>query len=79
VTSSSKPSLETEYSLAEVAKSFGMSTRWVRDRIRFDGVEHQRYGHVIKFTAEQVAKFKASHRVAKTVEPVTTGPAKKSA
>lgn len=71
-----KPQLEPDYSLEEVADAVGMSTRWVRDRIRLDGVAHQRYGRVIKFTAEQVAELRAAHVKAIVAEPVTTGPIK---
>lgn len=73
--------LETDYSLDEVADAIGMSTRWIRDRIRLDGAEHQRYGHKIMFTAEQVEKLRAAHAKAKVVadEPVTTGRKKRSA
>ena len=53
-----------------------MSQRWIRDRIRLDGAECQRYGHVIRFTAEQVAKLRAAHVATKVTEPITTGPAK---
>jgi len=52
-----------ERTLTEVALAVGMSPRWVRDRIR-EGAEHQRYGHVIKFTAEQVEReLVAAHDV----------------
>lgn len=77
--------LEPDYNLNEVAAALGMSPRWVRDRIRAGNegrgpvVEHQRYGHVIKFTAEQVEKLRASHTMAPVAtEPITTG-RKKSA
>lgn len=68
--------LETDYTLEQVAEAIGMSTRWVRDRIRLDGAEHQRYGHKIMFTAAQVEKLRAAHAKAKgpdVSEPVTTG------
>jgi hypothetical protein len=53
-----------------------MSTRWVRDRIRVDGAEHNRYGRHIRFTAEQVRKLRAAHVRTVVSEPVTTGPIK---
>lgn len=67
-----QPDLPRDYPLAEVAVSLGMSERWVRDRIR-EGAEHQRYGHVIKFTAEQVEKLRAAHTKAPASQPITTG------
>jgi len=72
----SKQPLEPDYTLEEVAQALGMSTRWVRDRIRLDGVEHVRYGKYIRFTAAQVARLRAEHVTAGVVEPVTTGPEK---
>lgn len=72
----SKPSLEPDYSLEEVADALGMSTRWVRDRIRLDGAKHQRYGRQIKFTAEQVAELRAMFVRGLVAEPVTSGPIK---
>lgn len=71
--------LEKDYSLAEVAKALGMSTRWVRDRCNIDKVEHLRYGHKIRFTAEQVAKLRAAHVQAPVEQSVTTGRRKRSA
>lgn len=68
--------LAKDYTLAEVAFALGMSTRWVRDRIRLDGARCQRYGHVIRFTEEQVADLRAAHVASKVSEPVTTGPSK---
>lgn len=75
----SKPiDLEPDYSLTEVASAIGMSTRWIRDRVKHDGAEHLKYGHKIRFTAAQVDKLRAAHTVVRAVEPVTTGPAKKA-
>lgn len=73
--------LNKDYSLDEVAKALGMSTRWVRDRCNLDGAEHQRYGHKIRFTPEQVEKLRVAH-VKKPVnvdESITTGRKKKTA
>lgn len=64
--------LDPDYTLAEVAEALGMSPRWVRDRIR-EGAEHMRYGHVIRFSAEQVDKLRASHTKAPETQPITTG------
>lgn len=68
--------LERDYTLDEVADALGMSTRWVRDRIREDKVEHIRRGHKIRFTREQVAKLRSIGVQAVVSEPVTTGPVK---
>lgn len=73
--------LPRDYTLEEVADAIGMSTRWVRDRIK-DGetgkgpaVEHVRRGHKIKFTREQVEKLRTAHTVAPApTESITTGP-----
>lgn len=74
-----KPALEPDYDLAEVAKAIGMSTRWIRERVK-DGAEHQRYGHKIRFTAAQVEKLRADHTKAPTpvVTPITSGRKKRS-
>lgn len=70
--------LPKDFSLKEVALALGMSTRWVRDRCNIDGAEHQRYGHKIRFTADQVEKLRASHVKSPTPERVTTGRKKKT-
>lgn len=71
--------LEPDFSLQEVAAALGMSTRWVRDRCNLDGAEHQRYGHKIRFTAEQVAKLRARYVSEPAIEePITTGKKKAS-
>lgn len=83
-TAQSPTPLPHDYSLEDVATALGMSTRWVRDRIK-DGeagkgpvVEHTRRGHKIKFTAEQAEKLRVAHTVAApVVESITTGPAKR--
>lgn len=67
------PALARDYTLEEVAKALGMSTRWVRDRIKNDGAEHLRYGHKIRFTADQVDKLRADHTKAPVVTSITTG------
>lgn len=67
--------LEPDYTLAEVAEALGMSDRWVRKQIK-DGAEHNRYGHVIRFTAEQVEKLRAGkvrNAEPEAVESITTG------
>lgn len=64
--------LEPDYSLAEVAKALGMSERWVRARLK-EGAEHQRYGHKIRFTPEQVDKLRAAHVSQPAPQSITTG------
>jgi len=72
-----RPALEPDYSVPEIADALGMSTRWVTDTIKRDGVPHVRYGRKIRMTAEQVAEFRRSHIVAPRItESITTGPAK---
>ena len=55
-----RPTLDPDFSLEEVSAALGMSTRWIRDRIK-EGAEHIRYGHKIRFTAEQVEQLRAGH------------------
>lgn len=70
--------IQTDYTLDEVASALGMSTRWVRQRIR-EGAEHQRYGHKIRFTPEQVDRLKSQFTANQTPQSITTGRKKKSA
>jgi len=71
--------LERDYPLKEVAAAMGKSTRWVRDRIRLDGVEHIRYGREIRFTAEQVDKLRAAHtKQPAPVQAITSGKKRKA-
>jgi predicted DNA-binding protein YlxM (UPF0122 family) len=71
--------LARDYSLDEVAAALGMSTRWVRDRIKQGErgeksfVEHTRRGHKIRFTAEQVEKLRMADAQAAPIQSVTTG------
>ena len=69
---------DREYTLLEVAEAIGMSTRYVRDRLRLDGFAHQRYGKHIRFTRDQFLAFQRAHTTVAVAEPVTTGPAKPS-
>lgn len=64
--------LDQDYSLEDVANALGMSERWVRARVK-DGAEHQRYGHKIRFTAEQVDKLRARHTKQPIPQSITTG------
>lgn len=70
--------LDPDYTLDEVAEALGMSTRWIRDRIRLDGVEHMRFGRTIRFTAEQVDKLRAAHVRQPQPESITTGHKKRA-
>lgn len=70
--------LEPDYTMVEVADALGMSERWVRARVA-DGAEHQRYGHKIRFTEDQVEKLCADHAKSPTSQSITTGRKKKSA
>lgn len=65
--------LETEFTAAEVAASFKRSTRWLKDRIKRDQLEHTRHGDKITFTIAQVEAIRALDRVQPTAAPVTTG------
>jgi hypothetical protein len=69
--------LVPDYTLDEVAAALRMSTRWVRDRVK-DGAEHQRKGHKITFTAEQVDKLRAAHTKVPVEQSITTGRKKKA-
>lgn len=64
--------LQRNYTLDEIAELIGMSPRWVRDRCK-EGAEHQRMGHKIKMTAEQVDKLRATHTVTPVKKSITTG------
>lgn len=70
-------SLPKDYDLAEVADALGMSERWVRLQCQ-NGAVHNRYGHKIRFTAEQVELLRKSKEKRPTPKSITTGK-KKSA
>lgn len=69
--------LDTDYNLEQIAEAVGMSTRWVRDRVK-EGAAHQRYGRKIKMTAEQVAQLRAAHTKAPVEQSITTGRKKRA-
>lgn len=71
-------SLAKDYDINEVAAALGMSPRWVRLKVS-EGAEHQRYGHKIRFTTEQVEKLRADHVKAPAPQSITTGPKRASA
>lgn len=60
------------YGLKEIADILGMSERWVSDRCKA-GAKHQKLGHKIKMTAEEIELLRAEHTVAPPpVQPMTT-------
>lgn len=69
--------LAKDYDLEDVAKALGMSPRWVRQKCN-EGAVHNRYGHKIRFTAEQVELLRASCTKRPVEKSITTG-RKKSA
>lgn len=70
--------LPRDYTLVEVAAALGMSTRWLRDKIKADHLEHLEYGHKIKFTADQVEAIRDRYTKAPVKGAITTGPAKRA-
>ncbi len=64
--------LPRDWTLEEVAEALRMSTRWLRDRLKSDQLEHQKYGHKILFTDEQVAAIRAWHAAQPIEQSVTT-------
>lgn len=71
-------SLAELHTLQEVAKSIGMSERWLRQKCK-DGAEHTRLGHKIRFTDEQVKALVDEHATApKVVQSITTGRGRRS-
>lgn len=72
--------LRPDYSLKEVAIALGMSEKWVRNQIKA-GAEHLRYGHKIKFTAEQVDQLRSRHVAVTNPQPksITTGRKRRTA
>lgn len=65
--------LDPDYTLDEVAGALGMSTRWLRGRIKADKLEHQKYGHKIKFTPDQVQAIRERYAAAPVAQSITTG------
>ena len=64
--------LPKDYTMGEVADALGMSERWVRLQVS-EGAEHNRYGHKIRFTAEQVEKLRTSRTKNAAPTSITTG------
>lgn len=64
--------LAKDYTYDEVAEALGMSARWVRLQVK-NGAVHNRYGHKVRFSAEQVELLRASHTVQPTGGAITTG------
>lgn len=61
------------HDLAAIAKAMGTSTRWVRDRLRLDGIEYTKLGNRIRMTDAQLDAFKAAYVVNATPVGGTTG------
>lgn len=70
--------LAKDYDLNEVAEALGMSPRWVRQQCK-DGAVHNRYGHKIRFTADQVEMLRASCTKQPVEQSITTGRGRKKA
>lgn len=64
--------LPTLHTLPDVAKSLGMSERWLRQQIA-DGAEHTRLGQKIRFTDAQVQKLIDDKVKSKAPQSITTG------
>lgn len=73
-----RPILDPDFTLKEVAAALGMSERWIREEIK-KGAEFTRYGHKIRFTAEQVEKLRATFTKAPVEQSMTTGRKRRSA
>lgn len=63
--------LQTDYTLAEVADALKMSPRWLRQQIAA-GAAHQRYGNRIRFTPEQVEELRGKLAAVPVEAGVTT-------
>lgn len=64
--------LTEDFDLTQVAKALKMSERWVRQQVA-NGAVHMRYGHKIRFTAEQVEMLRASCTKKPVEASITTG------
>lgn len=69
--------LPRDFTMEEVAAALGMSPRWVRLQVK-DGAVHNRYGHKIRFSAEQVEMLRASKTKGATPQSITTGRKKRA-
>ena len=65
--------LPHDYTLAETAAALRMSTRWLRDKIKVDKLEHEKRGHKILFTAAQVEAARTRYTVRPVEQSMTTG------
>jgi hypothetical protein len=68
--------LDQLHTADEVARSYRRSTRWLKDRIKADAIEHTRVGNRIYFTTAQVDALVESDRVRPVAESITTGTSK---
>lgn len=69
--------LPRDFTMADVAKALGMSERWVRLQVK-EGAVHNRYGHKVRFTADQVEMLRASKTKNATPQSITTGRKRKA-
>lgn len=70
--------LAKDFTTVEVAEALGMSERWVRQKVA-EGAVHNRYGHKIRFTAEQVEMLRSSCTKSPVAASITTGRGRKKA
>jgi hypothetical protein len=78
VTDETTPTLPRDFTLLETAAALQMSTRWLRDRIKADKLEHQKYGHKIMFTAAQVEAIRTRYAAQPVEQSITTGRKKRA-
>jgi excisionase family DNA binding protein len=57
------------YTVAEVAKRLGVSSRWLADECRAGRIEHIHIARRRRFTAEQVGALIAKHTVKPRIPP----------
>lgn len=69
--------LPKDYTMGEVAEALGMSERWVRQQVK-DGAVHNRYGHKVRFTAEQVELLRSARTKNAVPTSITTGRKKRA-
>lgn len=58
--------------IAGMAQELGVEESWVRDKVKARAIPHHRYGKHVRFTAEDIAEFRASTKeeTAKSVSPL---------
>lgn len=65
--------LERDYTPLEVATALRKSERWLRNRIKTEGIPHTRRGNKVTFTKAQVEALRELDAVTPIAAPVTTG------